>query len=297
MNIADPANRPHRAFCSRAAAGLLLLAMCVVQGCASSAPGAAGVEQPLPMAIRLHRVGAADMLLLGEQHDAPQHQRIHHDVVNSLLEMHELSAVVLEMADSGQDTRLLNAQATPEQVRQALAWRESAWPWGLYGPAIMAAVGRNIPVLGGNLPRQRNTQVMREPEWDSLVPPGVLRAHQLAVREGHCNLLPSGQIAPMTRIQLARDRQLAHTLQAAAVPGKTVLLLTGSQHAHKTLGVPLHLPSHLRVKSVRLAANGPHPDDATAFDAVWPTDPAPERDHCAELKGQVMGPPGAQPGP
>ena len=296
MNTADHATRPHRTMSSRAAAGLLLLSVCAALGCASPTPRAPGAEEPLPIAIRLHRAGAADMLLLGEQHDAPQHQQIHLEVVNSLLEAHELSAVVLEMADSGQDTRLLNTQATPEQVRQALAWRESAWPWGLYGPAIMAAVGHNIPVLGGNLPRQRNAQVMREPEWDSLVPAGILRAHQQAVRDGHCNLLPSGQIAPMTRIQLARDRQLAHTLLAAAVPGKTVLLLTGSQHAHKTLGVPLHLPPHLRVKSIRLAANGPHPDDATAFDAVWPTLPAPERDHCAEIKGQTQGASGARSG-
>ena len=285
MNTADHAPRRHGLFCSRTAAGLLLIAMCATAGCVGTTPGALGTDTPLSISTRLHSVGAADMLLLGEQHDAPQHQQIHQEVVKNLLHTHTLSALVLEMADSGQDTRALNAQATPEQVRQALAWRESAWPWSQYGPTIMTAVEHNIPVLGGNLPRQRNVQVMQEPEWDNLVSSDVLRAHQQAVREGHCNLLPSGQIGPMTRIQLARDQQLAHTLLAAAVPGKTVLLLAGSQHAHKNLGVPLHLPPHWQVKSIRMAANGAQPDDATAFDAVWPTAPSPERDHCAGLRG------------
>ena len=243
-----------------------------------------------PVAIRLHRVGPADMLLLGEQHDAPEHQRLHRDIVNSLLESHELTAVVLEMADAGHDTRTLNALATEQQVQAALGWRHTAWPWERYGPAIMAAVGRNIPVLGGNLPRQRNTEVMRQPEWDARVPADVLTRQQHAVRAGHCDLLPEAQIGPMTRIQLARDVQLATTMQAAAVPGKTVVLLTGSQHAHKTVGVPLHLPTHLRVKSIRFAADGARPDDATAFDALWQTAPVPPRDHCAELKGQTSRP-------
>jgi uncharacterized iron-regulated protein len=108
------------------------------------------------------------------------------------------------------------------------------------------------------------------------------------VAEGHCNLLPASQITPMTRIQIARDATMAKTLGAAIRPGQTVLLLTGSQHADKTVGVPLHLEPRHSLRSVRLDASAPRPDDAQGFDAVWPTAPVPAHDHCAEL-GKMPG--------
>jgi uncharacterized iron-regulated protein len=239
----------------------------------------------VPVAQRLHTLGRPDVLLLGEQHDAPDHHRQHLAAVQTLAELGELAGVVLEMADAGHHTRALPADATETQVQQALAWRDNAWPWAHYGPAVMAAVAARVPVVGGNLPRQRNAQVMKEPEWDTRVPPEVLTEQRNAVRDGHCNLLPSGQIGPMTRIQLARDVQLAQAVQAALVRGKTVLLLTGSQHAHRQWGVPVHLQPGVRVKTVRLDASGPRPDDTTGFDAVWTTPPLPPKDHCAELRG------------
>lgn len=253
-------------------------------GCASTAPVAADAPSTLPMPIRLHQLGAADVLLLGEQHDAPEHQQLHLAAVQVLVEFKELAALVLEMADAGHTTAQLPPTATPQAVQQALDWNDRAWPWSAYGPAVMAAVAAGVPVRGGNLPRQRNTQVMREPEWDDRVAPDVLQRHRDDVREGHCNLLPSGQIGLMTRIQLARDHTLATTAASAVARGKTVLVLCGSQHAHRELGAPLHLPPGLRVKAVRMAADGARPDDATAFDAIWDTAPLPPVDHCAKLR-------------
>ena len=236
-----------------------------------------------PLGDRLSLLGSPDVLMLGEQHDAPEHQQLQHAVVQALAQRHTLAAVVLEMADTGQGTGHLPPDTDPTRVQQALAWRQNAWPWEAYGPAIMAAVRAGVPVLGGNLPRSRHTEVMRDAQWDVRVPPDVLARQQAAVIDGHCGLLPASQTGPMTRIQLARDVHMAQALASAAVPGQTVLLLTGSQHAHRQWGVPLHLPGHLAVKSVRLDASGPRPDDGQAFDAVWPTAPLAPKDHCAEL--------------
>lgn len=254
-------------------------------GCAGpAAPAASDADTPESMSIRLHNLGAADVLLLGEQHDAPEHQRLHLAAVQALVELGELAAVVLEMAQAPHTTATLPRTAAPQAVQQALVWNDSAWPWAAYGPAVMAAVAAGVPVLGGNLPRQRNTQVMTQTEWDYVVTPDILQRHRDDVREGHCNLLPTGQIAPMTRIQLARDHTLATTATSAVARGKTVLVLCGSQHAHRLLGAPLHLPSTLRVKAVRMAADGTRPDDAAAFDAIWPTAALPPVDHCATLR-------------
>lgn len=264
-----------------------MLALAACTATTHGAPPAHPLVQDVALSVaqRLHALGRPDVLALGEQHDAPDHHRQHLAAVTALAELGELGGVVLEMADAGHHTRALPAHATAPQVQQALAWRDSAWPWAHYGPAVMAAVAAGVPVYGGNLPRQRNAQVMKEPDWDTRVPPAVLTHQSQAVREGHCNLLPAAQIGPMTRIQLARDVQLAQTVQTALVHGKTVLLLTGSQHAHRQWGVPPHLAPGVRVKAVRMATDGLRPDDATGFDAVWTTPPLPPKDHCAELRG------------
>ncbi|MFY7906348.1 MAG: ChaN family lipoprotein, partial [Burkholderiaceae bacterium] len=105
-------------------------------GCASAAPPAASADtaaaatpEALPVPIRLHRLGPADVLLLGEQHDAPEHQQLHRASVMALAELDELAALVLEMADAGTSTAGLAATATADAVQNALAWREGAWPW------------------------------------------------------------------------------------------------------------------------------------------------------------------------
>jgi uncharacterized iron-regulated protein len=246
-----------------------------------------GTETDVPVSVRLVQLGHSEVLILGEQHDAASHHRIHLHAVEALAQAGELAALVLEMADAGQSTRQLPVQATDAAIQQALGWRESAWPWAAYGPAIRAAVAAGVPVLGGNLPNRDNAATMREPAWDLRIPSTALTGQRQAVRDGHCNLLPAGQIGPMARIQIARDATLAATIAPLVRSGKTVLVLTGSAHAHRQLGIPLHLPTGLRLKTVRLAADGARPDDAAGFDAVWPTAAAPAKDHCAELQRQL----------
>lgn len=240
-----------------------------------------------PVWRRLQRLGSSDVLIVGEQHDAAEHQDLHRQIVEALVDARELAVLVVEMADEGHSTAGLSSKATEQQVQQALGWRDSAWPWSAYGPAVMAAVAADVPVMGGNLPQRLNTATLTETEWDGRVPEGVLLHQRQAVQEGHCGLLPSGQVAAMTRIQLARDARMAQTLASVVQKDKTVLLIAGSQHAHRQWGVPLHLPAPLRVKTLRLAADQGRPDDPQGFDAVWPTAPQPARDHCTALKQQL----------
>jgi uncharacterized iron-regulated protein len=64
----------------------------------------------------------------------------------------------------------------------------------------------------------------------------------------------------MVRVQLARDRTMARTLAAAAVPGQTVVLLAGAGHVDPALGVPRHLPATLATRAVVLAPTPGHGD-------------------------------------
>lgn len=263
--MAHPASTPRSPARALRLCTLLLAAGLV--GCAVLPPA---VRDALP----------ADALLLGEQHDAPGHQRLHHDTVRALAARGQLAALALEMVEQGASTRGLPRDADEAAARQALGWNEQAWPWAPYGPSVMAAVRAGVPVLGANLPRAQMRAVMGDASLDQRLPPPALERQREAIRTGHCDLLPQSQIAPMARIQIARDRAMAETVSqamrsegGAQGAGRSVVLIAGSAHVDPALGVPHHLAQladGMRVQAV-----------------AWPPAP-PARDYCADLRRQMQ---------
>ncbi|MEO8013148.1 MAG: ChaN family lipoprotein [Polaromonas sp.] len=238
-------------------------------------------------ATRLEALLPADVLLVGEQHDAPEHHELEQQIVSSLASRGLLAAVALEMAEVGVSTAQLKPSSTEDQARRALKWDDKSWPWADYGPAVMTAVRAGVPVLGANLPRDQMPASMNDSKLDAQLPGPALKAQQQGIRIGHCNLLPESQITPMTRIQIAKDITMADTVHQLLLPGKTVVLLTGNGHADRTLGVPQHLRADVKAKSLQLrAGDGDATDRPDAFDGIWPTAALPETDYCAELKAQ-----------
>ncbi|MEY4882409.1 MAG: hypothetical protein RIS34_263 [Pseudomonadota bacterium] len=292
-----PSWRKTRWWCtSRALPATLALAL--LTACATPAPD---------LFTRLDALLPADILLLGEQHDAPDHQRLQRAVVQALAARGQLAALTLEMADQGVSTVDLTQDAPEDKVRQALQWNDAGWPWATYGPVVMAAVRAGVPVLGANLPRTRMPEAMKNEAWDQHLSPEKLAIQRQRIREGHCGLLPDGQIAPMTRIQIARDAAMAQTVLAAWQPGKTVLLVAGAGHVARELGVPTHLPAHLpahlpdrftvrstdrfpdniKVKVVLALASTAQTAMDSGADGVWLTPALPPWDYCADMKKQM----------
>jgi len=238
---------------------------------------------------------APEWLILGEQHDADAHQALQAAAVRALAARGQLAALVLEMAERGRDTSALPRDADEKAVQQALDWNDRGWPWVRYGPVVMAAVRAGVPVHGGNLPRNRHRGVMADAAWDARLPPDRLKTLHRLIDTSHCGMLPPSQWAPMARIQIARDDAMADTLWTLRTPGRTVLLVTGAQHARRTQGVPVHLtryagltPDDARLRVVELratdapvsAVEGPAPE----ANAVWLTPAVPPVDHCAGLR-------------
>jgi uncharacterized iron-regulated protein len=269
------------------------LILCVVLSSCANPP-----EAPLlrPLAAEAQAVTSArldallpmDALLLGEQHDAAEHQQIHSQVIALLAQRGLLAALALEMADAGATTARLHPSSTGQEVKNALKWNDKGWPWEAYGPAVMTAVRAGVVVMGANMPAGAMRGSMADSTLDGQLPGPALKAQQQLIRTGHCNLLPESQITPMTRIQIARDIRMAETLKDVALPGKVVVLLAGSAHVDRLLGIPQHLPASLKVKAVRLrAGDAAATDQADAFDAVWATPALPEKDYCAAFKTQM----------
>jgi uncharacterized iron-regulated protein len=255
-----------------------LVGAATLAACAATSPSA-----DAPTARRVAALLPVDALLLGEQHDAPEHQVIERETVEALAARGRLAALAIEMAEEGHATGYLPPDASEEQVKAALSWNDKAWPWSAYGPAVMAAVRAGVPVVGANLPREHMKDAMADVSLDAQLTVEARTAQEDAVRAGHCNLLPESQIAPMTRIQIARDRAMAQAIVKSRAPGKTVLLVSGAGHANKALGVPQHLPTDVSVKVVQMQAGAPQ-GTAGAFDTAWPTPPVPEKDYCAEIR-------------
>jgi len=255
-----------------------LVGAVTLAACAATSPSA-----DAPVSRRVAALMPADALLLGEQHDAPEHQVIERETVEALAAKGRLAALAIEMAEEGNSTGHLPQDATEAQVKTALSWNDKAWPWATYGPVVMAAVSAGVPVVGANLQRAHMKDAMADVSLDAQLATEAQASQQEAVRSGHCNLLPESQIVPMTRIQIARDRAMAQTIVKARAPGKTVLLVSGSGHANRMLGVPQHLPNDVSVKVVQMQAGGPRAT-AGAFDAAWPSPPVPEKDYCADVR-------------
>ena len=273
-------------------AAVLALASALTVGCASR-PEAPITHEPAgvtgaAVSARVDALLPAEILLIGEQHDAAAHQQIEQQVVAHLAARGLLAAVALEMADAGATTAQLKPSSTEEQAQRALKWNDKGWPWKAYGPAVMAAVQAGVPVLGANLPRAQMKDRMADARLDGALPGPALKTQQQQIRIGHCNLLPESQITPMTRIQIARDISMANTLQQLVTPGKVVVLLAGSGHADRYLGVPQHLPTSVQVKAVRLKAATTKTSEAgESFDSVWPTPAVAEKDYCEGLEKQL----------
>jgi uncharacterized iron-regulated protein len=272
--------------CWRIAQAGLYSVLLMLAACSSPLTPPPTKPPPNPRLAQLRQLLPADALLLGEQHDAPAHQRIQQQVVQVLAAQGQLAALVLEMANQGGSTRGLPVQATEADIQTALRWDERAWPWGSYGPAVVSAVRAGVPVLGANLPMSTLRATMGDSSLDQRLPSAALAEQQQRIRTGHCDMLPESQIAPMTRMQIARDRAMAQTITEAAQAGRTVVLLAGHGHVAPALGVPQHLPPTFKAKTVLLqASQGDEAIETIAnFDLVWPTGPIPLRDYCAEFK-------------
>lgn len=227
----------------------------------------------------------APLLLVGEQHDAREHQRIEREVVDTLAARGVLAALAIEMADAGKSTATLSRGADESTVQAALGWNDTAWPWRTYGPVVMAAVRAGVPVLGANLPRERMRAAMADTALDARLPPAMLEAQRVAIRDGHCGLLPESQIAPMTRIQIARDVQMAQALQGARLAGKTAVLVAGSGHVLRDRGVPVHLGGDAAAARVLVLQAGAGAE--AAADHVLRTPALPPTDYCASLRERM----------
>jgi uncharacterized iron-regulated protein len=239
----------------------------------------------------VEQLAVAQRVLIGEQHDNPDHHRLQLWLLQALAAQRPQASLLLEMLNPDQQDRVAAAHAAtlngqmPADLPVALAWQKN-WDWALYGPIVRYALTQPYPLQAANLNRSEIMQIYAQR-------PSLTGAHSTAapvrdslladIRESHCGLLPEAQLPAMLAVQQQRDRRMAERLLAAPTPA---LLIAGGFHAKRDLGVPLHL-ADLGVESgaliLQLAEVG-KPVSAASADFVWYSAALPEQDHCAALR-------------
>jgi uncharacterized iron-regulated protein len=318
-------------------AAALALALAALAGCATRAPGPApfawqavhGRDHPLTGRIRDVAGGAwigegelraalarADLVLLGERHDHPDHHALQARLLDALVAAGRRPAVAFEMLDADQAPAVAAAQARAgaaaaraAALRAGVGWDESGWPaWALYAPVFESALAADLPIVAANLPRAERTAIARgglaalPPARRAALaldaPPDPAERDALVeqIREAHCGHAPEAALERMVDVQRAWNAQLARSLADAAegTPAGVggAVLIAGNEHVRRDRGAPRWLARFApgaRVAAVGLvevdpADPAPPPDLAAPFDYVWYTPRLDLEDPCERYR-------------
>jgi uncharacterized iron-regulated protein len=238
----------------------------------------------------VERLAEAPRLLVGERHDNPDHHALQLWLLRALDGRREQGSLLLEMLTPDQQERVdavrgeVAAGQEPGDLPQALSWKKG-WDWALYGPLVRHALAQPYPLLAANLDRPQMLRIYRkQPALRGTLSTAesVRSALLTQIRVSHCDKLPASQLPAMLAVQQQRDRRMAEALLAAPAPS---LLLAGTFHVRRDLGVPLHLRD-LGAEAdslVLMLAEVGNPVGAAEADFVWYTPAQPERDYCADF--------------
>ncbi|WP_170397227.1 ChaN family lipoprotein [Ruegeria arenilitoris] len=256
-----------------------------------SAPGQA--EDLIPDDI-LAAMTSADVVILGEIHDNPQHHVIQAEALKAITP----SAVVWEMVTEEGAQRLADkAVSDPEELARILEWLESGWPpLSMYYPVFQAS---DAPVYGAMVPRAAARAAMERGAATALGADAArygltvpLPADEQAAREAdqlaaHCDAIPESALPQLVAIQRLRDAVLTRAiLRATDETGGPVAVITGNGHARKDRGIPTYL-SRLR-PGLKVFVLGQSEDGVVngTFDAVIDSPSVEREDPCLAFQKQ-----------
>ncbi|WP_169565750.1 ChaN family lipoprotein [Neptunomonas japonica] len=240
-------------------------------------------------------------VLIGEKHDNEDHHRLELQLLESLLNKPH-THVVFEMLTDKQQSKiaLLTPTDSKSQIHTKLAWNDKSWPWKDYAPLIQRSLSKGANISAGNINRATIKQIYQQKNNDTLfnetpfktlknIPEVAKKQILNQVFESHCQLMSKAKLAPMMTIQLARDASMSNAMLTNQEP---TILIAGSFHTQKNMGVPLHLRQVTKqtTKTVLLAevrTNQSQPEDYVSLseaDYIWFTPKQVDKDYCESLR-------------
>ena len=265
----------------------------------------------------VNRLARARFVLLGENHDNPDHHRLQAELLRQLIDVGRRPALGFEMLDVDDAPTIAKHLASDPKdaagLGEAVGWNQRGWPdWTFYQPIAQVALEAGLPIVGMNLRRSTvetlrrdgvtglERSVVRQLELNRPVPPDIGKKMASEIRKSHCGYAPEDRIGTMIIIQRARDARMADRMIAAGRHDGTVLVV-GAGHTRIDYGIPTHLRSKTRGQTlVSLAFLEVQGDktvpeayavgfarDMLPFDYVWFTPRRANLDPCEEFKSQL----------
>lgn len=239
----------------------------------------------------------AQIIVLGEIHDNVSHHAEQARLVASV----RPGAVVWEMLTARQvDAAKGTDVGNQASLERAFGWNASGWPdFSMYYPIFAALNG--AAMVGGSAPETQLRAAIKEgalavwgPVGSSFDPntalgplaPGDLTARKAEQAEAHCNALPPDMLGGMVEAQRLRDAFMADAALRALDAGQgPVVIITGSGHARKDVGIPAMIRAarpEVRVWSLGQVAVGVTVD--APYDAVNEAGAAATGDPCEAFR-------------
>ena len=208
--------------------------------------------QPIEPDALLARLRDAHFVLLGEQHDHPDHHRLQAWMLAALLRT-GLRAVAFEMLDDDDRPAIPGAQ-DPLALAHAVGWAQSGWPdFELYLPVFQAIFSAEAPIVAAHPDRATLKSAMKDglSGWpdtriarlglDRPLPDPHPAELAEEIRQSHCGHAPEAMVAAMITAQRIKDAWMAQRMAEAGLPA---VLIAGNGHTRRDRGVPLYLPFH-----------------------------------------------------
>jgi uncharacterized iron-regulated protein len=254
----------------------------LASGCASEGP-----------ALDPSLLGDADIVIIGEVHDNPEHHRRQAGLIAAL----SPAAVAFEMLSPEQARTVNSISGRQDDLAEALAWSTSGWPeWSLYQPLFEAAGSARI--YGMALPTDAVNAAVVEGAaaifgkdagrfgLSQPLPPAEQAAREAHQQAAHCGMLPDSLLPGMVEAQRLRDAAFARTaLQALADTGGPVAVITGSGHARLDWGMPAALRRAApKLRFISIGQLEAPAEEGVPFDYRLIAAPAPREDPCDGLE-------------
>lgn len=236
---------------------LVLLCAVMIAAAAPIPPGLRALDgqgRATPPQALFDALAAADVVLLGEEHNDAGAHRFELAVLEALALRGRKAAVAMEMFERDQQPRLAAYAAGQLTERDFLA---TARPWSNYHadyrPLVEFARAQGWSVTGSNVPRTIATQVSRR-GWSALEGlPAAERAFAAADLEcpqdayyakfaqamggGGDHAGPNVSLGNLFNAQCLKDETMAESVAGLLAPGVTIVHVNGAFHSEGRMGL------------------------------------------------------------
>ena len=258
----------------------------------------------------LARIAKANVLLLGETHDNPQHHELQQKILNARIASGARPALVMEQLDADSQPALDAALAGSDRdaILKALTGLIKFTDRKFYRPFLVTAVDNKLPVIAANISSQQLQPVI----WQGFSAFDADAIKRMAVEDvwsesrenymrrniggAHCGQIRDSLREGLTRSQRLRDAMMADS----AIPGigRGIVAIVGSSHARRDVGMPLYISARAPMAhiysigfvEVISGRNSPETYEAESasgdppFDVIWFTTRVARADPCADMR-------------